>query len=337
MNLFYLNLPKRYEQTYLNSMKDGLLSRICDGVGSSKISLTKREKSILLPKWNTDNPDTSIVERLLIAEPRELKSLNDSLMSELMKHCTKQDKLKNKLLHIFDYDGVFNDASKKRAFELSKRIGANTCCYCNRQYTFTIEKQHIVQDKKGVIVVGANNKKERIARPAFDHWFPKSEYPLLSLSLYNLIPCCNVCNSSVKGSVTTDLDKHIHPYVHDGGIPKIAFKVIPSTNPEYKWTICLDRQENSKEDETIKMFCLDDIYKMHDQLELKDIMDLKEGYSDDYIAYLIKSLQENNIGASLSFEDIYRIMFGSEYNDDYVLNRPLGKMKNDIIKTLLNF
>lgn len=333
--MFYLELPKKYEREYLNCMKDGLISRICEGVGSSKIRLTTREKSILLPKWNTDNPDTTIIERLLIAEPKELKSLNDSLMQELMKHCTKQDKLKNRLLKIFDYDGIFNDTSKKRAFELSKHIGANTCCYCNRQYTFTVEKQHIVKDKKGVIVVGAKNKNERIARPSFDHWFPKSEYPLLSLSLYNLISCCSVCNSSVKGTIKTDLNKHIHPYVHDDGIPRITFKAIPSTNPDYKWTISLDRQEHSKEDETIKLFCLDEIYKMHDQLELKDIMDLREGYSDEYIAYLIKSLHENSVDVSLSFEDIYRIMFGAEYNDDYVLNRPLGKMKNDVIKSLL--
>lgn len=334
MNLFYLELPKKYEQTYLNSMKDGLLSRISDGVGSGKTSLTKDEKSILLPKWNTDNPDTSIIEKLLIAEPKELKSLNDSLMEKLVKHCTNQDKLKNRLLQIFNYDGIFNDTSKKRAFELSKHIGANTCCYCNRQYTFTIEKLYFEDGKK---VSDAKNKDERIARPSFDHWFPKSDFPLLSLSLYNLIPSCSICNSSVKGSVETDLNRHIHPYVHDDGIPKITFKVIPSENPDYKWTIYLDRQEHSKEDETIKLFCLDEIYKMHDQLELKDIMDLREGYSDEYLAYLIKSMRENSIGASLSFEDIYRIMFGAEYNDDYVLNRPLGKMKNDIIKDLLKF
>lgn len=91
----------------------------------------------------------------------------------------------------------------------------------------------------------------------------------------------------------------------------------------------------NKEDETIKLFCLDDIYKMHDQLELKDIMDLKDCYPDEYVSNLMKSMLESQIHTSLKFEDIYRIIFGAEYNDDYVLNRPLGKMKNDIVKQVL--
>lgn len=40
---------------------------------------------------------------------------------------------------------------------------------------------------------------EKITRPTFDHWFAKDDHPLLALSFYNLIPSCNICNSSVKG------------------------------------------------------------------------------------------------------------------------------------------
>ena len=31
-----------------------------------------------------------------------------------------------------------------------------------------------------------------------DHFFPKSEYPMFCLSLYNFVPSCQVCNSRVK-------------------------------------------------------------------------------------------------------------------------------------------
>lgn len=55
-----------------------------------------------------------------------------------------------------------------------------------------------------------------------DHIFPKSVYPLLSLSLYNLVPVCNRCNSRFKKDENM-LElwngqgplPELHPYVHN--------------------------------------------------------------------------------------------------------------------------
>ena len=151
MNLFLLDKPKAYESQYLKSMRDGLEKRIINGVVSGKkYKLNKEAKNILLPNWNTAAPDTSIIDKLLIAEPEELIRLNDKLMPELKKYYSNETKLKKLLLKIFNYEGIFDDSSKKRAFELSKNIGTQTCCYCNRQYTFTVEHNHLIQDKKGI-------------------------------------------------------------------------------------------------------------------------------------------------------------------------------------------
>ena len=338
MNLFFLDKPKAYESQYLKDMRSGLAKRIINGVVSGKkYKLNKAAKDILLPDWNTANPNTSIIDRLLIAEPEELVQLNDSLMSDLKKHYRNEKNLKKLLLKIFNYEGIFDDSSKKRAFELSKNIGTQTCCYCNRQYTFTVEHKHLIQDKKGNwFAKDAKNKYERIARPAFDHWFPKSKYPLLSLSLYNLIPSCHICNSSAKGSTSVKLTDYIHPYVHRPGHPDIRFKATPSLFPTQKWTISIERPEQSPEDNTIKLFCLDDIYKLHDPLEVKDIMDFKDNYPDGYITYLMNRLRAENISGSLTQKDIFRMLFGIEYDEDKVLQRPLGKMKRDLIEELLS-
>lgn len=56
----------------------------------------------------------------------------------------------------------------------AQRIGVTTCPYCNRSYIFTSSKSG--------------------TRPQYDHYFPKSKYPYLALSMYNLIPCCSICN-----------------------------------------------------------------------------------------------------------------------------------------------
>lgn len=43
----------------------------------------------------------------------------------------------------------------------------------------------------------------------FDHFYDKSDYPYLSMSLYNLIPSCSSCNHQKR---ITQLDIRYNPY-----------------------------------------------------------------------------------------------------------------------------
>lgn len=52
-------------------------------------------------------------------------------------------------------------------------------------------------------------------RPTLDHFYSKSNYPYLALSLYNLIPSCQTCNSSLKGQIDFAVTEHLHPYEDD--------------------------------------------------------------------------------------------------------------------------
>ena len=327
MTLFELDLPKAYESKYLALLKGKLIERIKNGLQyeGTRIELDDEVKKILVPHWDTDNPDTSRIERLLIAEPEVLVKLNDDIKAEIAKLDEAKRPDDKTLEIIFGYEVVFNTASKSKAYKLALEIGANTCCYCNRQYTFTVVRN------------GNKNKEDRLTRPAFDHWFPKSKFPLLSVSLYNLIPSCTVCNSSAKGDHDVNLRDYIHPYVHKPQHPKIKFVAEPATEPDRNWTLKIERKKNSPEDKTIKMFYLDEIYKEHDKLELKDLMDFRDNYSDGYLKDLMQFLIDNKMDdSSLTREDVYRMIFGVEWNDDKHLDRPFGKMKNDILKEIIN-
>lgn len=354
MTLFELNKPKHVETDYLNEMKEGLVDRISNGIGpvDNRVELSESVKRILIPGIGTENKDEERIKTLLIGEPSELWDLNRIISEEIEENVREnhraeiennvhngqrrpseeeqeqdiKDKLKDindKLEKIFNYDGIFNTPSKSKAYKLSLKIGANTCCYCNRQYTFT------------VITNGNGNRNERITRPAFDHWFPKSRYPLLSISLYNLIPCCTICNSSAKGDQDVNLDNYIHPYVKLEPKPEIEFKAVPSMEDGKRWTTKIERRQDSREDNTIKLFHLDEIYKMHDLLELKDIMDFKENYSEGYLKELMDLLKSKSINPSLTTKDVYRMLFGVEIDDEKNLDRPFSKMKNDILKKIL--
>lgn len=106
------------------------------------------------------------------------------------------------LATIFDY-GKFSqkptDGKQWYAAKLMKEALKNLvyCPYCNADMVYAM-------DTRG-----------RIARSAFDHFFPAGRYPFLALSLYNLIPSCHRCNSSFKNARYKEPKGSFHPYRDD--------------------------------------------------------------------------------------------------------------------------
>ncbi len=77
---------------------------------------------------------------------------------------------------------------KKSFFEMFEDI--NVCPYCNRNFINPIYKK---------TKVGCDNETQS---PDIEHFFPKSMYPFLSLSISNLLPSCSFCNK-IKSNVDT--------------------------------------------------------------------------------------------------------------------------------------
>jgi len=117
-------------------------------------------------------------------------SIDDSQFSSFLAECKS----------IFDYAKFSSKATEGwNAYSLCKLSKYRMCPYCQHASAFTLQRD---SDKKGY-------------RPTLDHYYPKGEYPYLSLSLYNLVPSCYSCNSSLKGQANFYLDKHLHPFEHD--------------------------------------------------------------------------------------------------------------------------
>lgn len=212
--------------------------------------------------------------------------------------------------NIFNYEN-FTTKKKKEydAYDLAKNLDIPTCPYCNRTYTKTV----------------ITKNREKIIRPEFDHWFPKNEYPLLALSFYNLIPSCHICNSNVKGKTEFKLETHFHPYNPSSNL-KATFSYNYKSYDDYKIKI------NTKDDfshNSVEAFQLENIYQAHED-EVKDLIKIRQAYSDKYIDMLNDSLK----GVNLSKEEVYRLAFGVHYEDDKFDRRPLSKLKKDILKEL---
>ncbi|BAU55650.1 hypothetical protein [Mucilaginibacter gotjawali] len=217
---------------------------------------------------------------------------------------------------VFDYTVWFsNSADKLRydAYQLAANLGRNTCTYCNRIYTHTMKGK-------------GNNK---IMRPQFDHWFSKSKHPALALSFYNLIPCCSVCNSSIKGSLDFDLSTHVHPYVDKDCLDRFAYSY-HYTRSTQSYAININPAFNDKKIfRTYSDFKLKEVFNSH-HAELADLIRIKEAYSKKYIERLMGAFP----GAKLAYKEVYRLAFGVEYDESDFYKKPLSKFKKDILREL---
>lgn len=115
------------------------------------------------------------------------RNVNSSVFEQFLEDCKD----------VFAYDEFSSKSSNDwNAYSLCQASKYDLCPYCQQAMAFTIHR-----DSDG-----------KAFRPTLDHFYPKSQYPYLSLSLYNLIPCCHTCNSSLKGQTDFFMREHLHPF-----------------------------------------------------------------------------------------------------------------------------
>tara|TARA_R110002020_G_scaffold35530_1_gene107103 strand:+ start:2589 stop:3560 length:972 start_codon:yes stop_codon:yes gene_type:complete len=276
------------------------------------------------------------VESLIIGKPDELIQLNENFYNSLRNYNydeylsylnlptkgktaaqnklkRKYDRLHKRLEKIINYTNWFTKSPKHYDYLLAEGLNIISCTYCNRIYTNTMKSE----------------KGQKVMRPQFDHWFPKSKFPLLALSFYNLIPSCSVCNSSAKSDTIFYLDKHLHPYVDNDVLKRFSFSYdyYKSSN---KYTIKISHKYGDlKAYRTFSDMNLKVMFNAHIS-ELQDLIMTKKTYSNSYLKNMIKAYPD----ANLSYEEVYRLAFGTEFKEEDFFKRPFSKFKSDILKQL---
>ena len=148
----------------------------------------------------------------------------------------------------------------------------------------------------------------------------------MALSFYNLIPSCSICNSSAKGDQIFSFKKLIHPYKRSSPETDFRFSYLP--DGKGGWKIDLYNLKGVEKD-TFEVFKLRDIYNYHYKLEAKDLLDLAIKNNGTYIEWLLNDMKEKKIAPS--YEEAYRLLFGTEYDIKKVLDRPFSKLKRDLL------
>lgn len=253
--------------------------------------------------------DEDNLRTVLIGTPDELDLIKLKFTSVGLKKSIK------KLINYDSWIKTTNDSTYRHfnAYHLAEKLDIPTCIYCNRIYTKT--------------VINASGKK--ITRPTFDHWYPKSQYPLLALSFYNLIPSCSVCNNGVKGALPFSLSTHFHPYyINPDESFRYTFSYDHKDYNKFSFKILFNKNDVFSK-KSIESFELEEIYRAHED-EIADLRKIRDTYSESYLDIL----ESNILGISLDREEIYRLAFGVHFQEAMYDRRPLSKMKKDILVEL---
>lgn len=258
----------------------------------------------------------------------EIKSYHD-LQSRRKKNYAVHTNIGRMVSNIVKYDAIYNhfkefnvfydNWSKKRInYWIMEKTELKVCPYCNISYTYSRGKTVTAQ---------------------LDHFFPKSEYPILALCFYNLIPSCPACNkiklddteemaSPYKDEVFKDL-RITWDYRKDSGQDKYSEKDSLATLEE----MIEIKIETCKEDE------------QHNLTSMK----IKEAYQQhrDYASEIIKKARTYtnpeaqklicDIGASVGItsEEVERFYLGNYLDENDLEKRSLSKMTKDFYQEIV--
>lgn len=215
------------------------------------------------------------------------------------------------------YEEKWDDIVNYNRYVFVAKHKLKTCPYCNMSYILISER---------------DNNSQNGLRPEIDHFFPKTLYPYLAMSFYNLIPSCKVCNHT-KGSKDTYKDELLSPYEIDENTFKLTYRpknmnFLQVEKQKYKtnnFEVEI-KDKNSKQDDEDKKdsndyFKLDKLYAQHKDIVL-ELLVKRTIYSKSYIAELKKNFR-------LTDDEIYRFLFCNYKDSEEFNQRPLSKLIKD--------
>lgn len=211
----------------------------------------------------------------------------------------------------------FDYYRKNVLVEVARRLNVKSCPYCNMHYTLYANEPR----KRSV---------RKLARFQFDHFFDKAQYPMLSMSLYNLVPSCGVCN---QGKSIGQLALEYNPYYND--IHKqFHFELTDPLGP-YTAARVNDEVEVSLVPETgvdydafktyADMFHLKSLYGRHGDI-VQEVFD--KAYEEPYY------LNPDNFDflRDRSSDYLKRLWLGNYAVPEEIEKRPMAKFMQDLWK-----
>ena len=201
-----------------------------------------------------------------------------------------------------------------------------TCVYCNAQSTLTIEPVYYDKKKK-------KDRKKVVSKLQLDHFHPKSKYPFLSTSFFNLYPTCANCNIA-KGKERALFEL----YTLDDDLDIFNFWIDDKSILEY-W-ISLDLKKIK-----IHLQSLNGDIKLllnHNELfQIQKVYDAQIDIGEELVWKMKANPQSYRKSLNKSFHKIFpdtsiidRMIIGNYSRPEETFKRPMSKYTQDIARQL---
>lgn len=211
----------------------------------------------------------------------------------------------------------YEDVREKEIIPYLEKLGIKTCVYCNSQFVPTI---HV---EKGKVLGGYQ----------LDHNWPKSEFPFLCTSFFNLYPVCSNCNlwkhdNRAEFVLYTDDYKQIEPFEFSLTKAPIV-KYMLYQNPEVL-DIKFGSGDKALRDNHEQLFHTDEYYRSFRDVAEELVWKSKtrnDVYKKQLINSFLKLFPRKNA-------DVNRFLYGFYTSPHDIHQRPLTKLQQDIARQL---
>ena len=221
---------------------------------------------------------------------------------------------------LFCYKKLYDEEGKWSRHKLLSLMGIEVCPYCQRNYISSYGKKTTAD---------------------LDHFYPKSLYPFLALSLYNFIPSCQVCNSRFKGYK----DKGISVYSYKESFDELGVKFKTSKEAIYEileekdsdFSVKIDYEnledeENKKKVEnSIENLGLERVYKKSHNQYIQDLLYTIEKYPENYLEACVEMFENDN-DKKKQLEEYFKDIVKEPYRKRIENREPLAKLTKDILE-----
>lgn len=308
---------QKIENLFWKWFKNKKLSEFLELISKDKVLQEIVFKSIEeYNRWNTDNLEKSKEKK----DYSEIKKFFFSTPKEHIEFSKENFSVNKNTADFFIHK--YENFRDSQAWKIVNALGIKTCPYCNKNFI------DIYMNKSGKMKFNGD----------MDHYLPKSKYPYLALCIYNLIPVCKSCNNE-KGDNKEELI-HFHPYRDN---IKLGYKFKTSfiegnIDLDYiyglsdNFDIKIECNGNEYIENSKKVFHLKRKYN-NSREQVKNLIRKSYIYNKRYIKDILNDYFINNEDCKIRLgctEEIIKLIFDYEEEDE--INRPLGKLKYDLLK-----
>lgn len=257
---------------------------------------------------------------LLRVEPQSFTSIYSNYFNPLLSDDDLKEKFryneKNKSFYEHIVDAMRYDVARDEFLPYVKKLSIRTCVYCNAQFAITVDVNP--RDIKG--------------KYELDHFYPKSKYPFLCISFFNMQPCCAHCNKTKNdikaefGLYTIDYTK-LSPFEFTLDKASLVRYMLTQNSEDLK--IVFNSTDRILLRDHLRHFHITELYNIQ-----KDIVEEIVWKSKIYNKFYLESLEESFSRLFTNKADFNRFIIGNYDKPEDIHKRPMAKLTQDIAKQL---